>query len=221
MSATKDLMGLDPTKSVVAWDRYNRFSHVGYEDMQDPTGIHIEEGEFLYGLVRMLKPLSILETGTNIGVSTQYMALALRDNGLPGATVRTIEHSGCVADKAKARMEYMGLSQWVKFNCCAVSQFFELEEGAPYNMAWLDTEFAQRYSELVWVFDHMIAGGIICIHDLWELDTKDYGGVPDVVRGWIRKGFLRALTFDTQHGVTVFQKRRDKDHLANIQAGLL
>lgn len=220
MSATYELMQRDPQLKLVKWDRYVRFQHGDCMDLGDPTGIHIEEGEFLYGLVRMIKPLSILETGTNVGVSAMYMALALLHNH-GGGIIRTIEHDTTVARRAAEKFKKMGLDEHILLYMGKTQEFFDHPEGELYDFAWLDTEYNQRYSELIWVFDHMGPGGVICIHDLWELDTPEYGGVPELVREWLRKGHLRALTFDTQHGVTVFQKRRDKDHLASIQMGLL
>jgi hypothetical protein len=220
MSATAELMALDPQLSLVQWDKYIRFRHGDCLDLGDPTGIHVEEGEFLYGLIRMLKPKSCLETGTNIGVSTMYTALALHHNGQDGM-VRTIEHDTTVAKRAAMKFKKMGLDDHITLYVGKVQDFFDHPEGLPFDFAWLDTEFNQRYAELVWAFDHIVPGGVICIHDLWELDTPEYGELPYVLRDWIKKGYLRAMTFDTQHGVSIFQKRRDKDYLANVQMGLL
>ena len=36
-------------------------------------GVETEVGEFLYGLVRMLKPRNVFETGTHHGVSSSYI----------------------------------------------------------------------------------------------------------------------------------------------------
>jgi hypothetical protein len=43
-------------------------------------GIEVETGEFLYGLVRVMKPQLILESGTGYGGSTRYLAQALEAN---------------------------------------------------------------------------------------------------------------------------------------------
>lgn len=41
----------------------------------------IGEKEFLYGLIRAIKPKVIVETGTHKGLTSCYMAAALKDNG--------------------------------------------------------------------------------------------------------------------------------------------
>ena len=43
-------------------------------------GVENEVGEFLYSLIRMIKPDNVLETGTHLGVGASYMGFALKDN---------------------------------------------------------------------------------------------------------------------------------------------
>lgn len=225
MTATDQLLQLDPTKKILShkekygpMGRDNQFSHSDCQDMQDPTGIAIEEGELLYGLVRTVKPVSILETGTNIGVSAQYMALALKDNGFGHLT--TIEKDGFVARRAQDKINVMGLSSFVTIANTTTTEFFAGQHAdTTYDFLWLDTELKERYNELVTLFPRVVPGGIICIHDLWCLEHHWYGGVPAQMREWIKSGELRGLTFKTDHGVTVFQKRRTEDHLADLQRG--
>jgi predicted O-methyltransferase YrrM len=219
MSATKELMAADPAKSLrkLLTDAGTRFSHSDCMDMQDPTGISNEEGELLYGLVRATKPKVILETGTNIGISTAYMALACRDNGFGHIT--TIEHLGIVAGLAEKKLSDVGLLQYVSVMRGEVADF-KNDPTTNIDFMWLDTEFHQRYAELVRFFPLVSPGGIICIHDLWRLEEESYGGVPSDIMWWIRLGHLRALTFATDSGVTVFQKRRETDYLSALQGGI-
>jgi len=50
----------------------------------NPWGVaiasEVEMAEFLYGFVRVLKPLLVIETGCHIGTTTQALAQALADN---------------------------------------------------------------------------------------------------------------------------------------------
>lgn len=48
--------------------------------MFNSGGTEVEVSEFLYSLVRMLKPNYVLETGTHLGVSACYIGQALEDN---------------------------------------------------------------------------------------------------------------------------------------------
>lgn len=218
MTATEKLLALDNTKSVVPvgpGTNDKQFSHADLGAINNPTGISIEEGELLYGLVRTTKPHSILETGTNIGVSASYMALALKENGFGHLT--TIEHSRHVAEIAQNKFHTMGLDELITVANMGTGEFFAaLSPNEMFDFLWLDTELKERYQELLTLWPHVKPGGIICIHDLWCLEFDWFGGVPEGMKALIRSGELRGLTFQTTHGVTVFQKRRTVDHFSDL-----
>jgi predicted O-methyltransferase YrrM len=217
MSATKELMAYDSCKSIRKDTMGNntRFSHSDCLDIQDPTGISNEEGELLYGLIRVLKPHRILETGTNIGVSTAYMALACRDNNV--GHIVTIEHLDIVAERARKKLADVGLSEYVTVANCEVSKF---GLNGDVDFMWLDTEFDQRYAELVRFFPYVKPGGMIGIHDLCELDNPAYGGVNSDMIRWMKIGILRVVNFNTTSGVALFQKSRgDNDSIQKIMGG--
>lgn len=215
-NATNVLMDRDPNKKIepIGPGRYHQFSHSDFKDIGDPTGIAIQEGEFAYGLVRLTLPKRILETGTNIGVSTSYMALAMEHNGF--GHIDTIEHDGTVANRANLKFEKLGFNEIIKVYHTKIESF---HVNGQYDMLWLDSELAIRYGELLRFWPNISPGGIICIHDLWCLEFDEFKGVPQTMKTMIRNGDLRAITFQTDHGVTVFQKRREIDHLSDIQAG--
>jgi len=219
---------MDVNKKVVPYGNgtYWQFSHEDLKWIGDPTGIFIEEGELLYGLVRAMKPKSLLETGTNVGVSTSYMALAIRDNlkyGVGAHPIRTLEHNVDVANAAVKKLSDMDLLQFVNVIAGDVDEFLDAmvrnptQYGAPYDFVWLDTELNHRYSEFVKVFPFVSFGGIICIHDLWELDNKEFGGLPPQMKEWLKDGSVRVMPFNTGHGVTVFQKRSEVDYVSRLQ----
>jgi predicted O-methyltransferase YrrM len=64
-------------------------------------------GRFLYALVRGASPGTIVEFGTSFGISTIYMAAALRDRG-PGSVITT-ELVGEKAATARGHFERAGL----------------------------------------------------------------------------------------------------------------
>src|SRR5437870_1468065 len=59
----------------------------------DSGATEVEVSEFLWGLVRLLKPKQILETGCYTGVSSLFMAQALKDNGFGGLVTLEIENT--------------------------------------------------------------------------------------------------------------------------------
>lgn len=203
MSATEKLIQLDPTKSIELFgDGTNsQFHHSDMDHFHQPTGISVEEGDFLYGIVRILRPLNCLETGSNIGVSASFICLALRDNR-HGSLV-TIEHSRTVADVAHAKLTALGFTNF-RVECRSVADY---TPDAPLDFLWLDTELNQRFAELLRFFPLMSDGAVACIHDLPRLNVPEFGPVPDELRALLDGGKLAMLNFNTPHGVTVFQKR--------------
>lgn len=213
MNAARELVRLDPHKTIVPFGEgiNHEFRHDDLGGLGQPTGISLEEGEFLYGLVRIVRPQRLLETGTNVGISASYIALALRDASFGHLT--TIEHEPTVAHVAKTKLEEMGLSPYVTVINSRVEEYSPEQK---LDFLFLDSELAIRFGELLRFFPHMNPGAIACIHDLWELDFDQFGGVPNTLRELLKTGELRAMTFKTPHGFTVFQKRREKDYLGDI-----
>lgn len=81
--------GLDPLSKTT----YREF----YEGMKDVAlPVSRETGRLLYMLVRMMRAETVVEFGTSFGISTIYIAAALRDNG-EGRLVTTEFEVGKVA----------------------------------------------------------------------------------------------------------------------------
>src|SRR5437879_7567317 len=75
--------------------------------------IHREQGAFLYLLARSIRAKTIIEFGTSHGLSTIYLAAAIRDNG----TLRQLIGTEFVAEKmaqAQRNLEETGLARFVR-----------------------------------------------------------------------------------------------------------
>ena len=72
----------------------------------DPEG-----GRFLYGLVRNARPGTTIEFGTSFGISTIYMAAAVRDRG--NGSVITTEINQTKAERAISYISDAGLLDYV------------------------------------------------------------------------------------------------------------
>lgn len=72
-----------------------------------------EFGHLLYSLVRATRAETVVEFGTSFGVSTIYLAAALRDNG--GGTVITTEFQADKAEQARKNLTAAGLVDLVEF----------------------------------------------------------------------------------------------------------
>ena len=72
-----------------------------------------EFGKLLYSLVRSTRAKTVVEFGTSFGISTIYLAAALRDNG--GGKVVTTEFEAGKAERARKNLTDAGLVDMVEF----------------------------------------------------------------------------------------------------------
>ena len=196
----------DPHKLLVPLgDTESQFKHSDTEAARlgQPSGISCEEGEFLYGLVRIMRPTKVLETGCNIGVSASYILQGLEDNG--HGHLRTIEHDKTVSSFAQAKLDSMGFKRFDIFTG-EIADFPQPENNS-IDLLWLDSELDQRYAELVRFYPCMKVGAIACIHDHPRFGTEGFGEMPELLTQLIVFEKLSIMTFPTSHGVCVFQKR--------------
>jgi len=85
-----------------------------FHSMRDAyMAIGPEFGFLLYNLARASRAKTIVEFGTSFGVSTIYLASAIRDNG--GGKVITTEYEPTKAEKARKNITDAGLEDVVEF----------------------------------------------------------------------------------------------------------
>jgi len=77
-----------------------------------------DKAEFCYQLCRSLRATRIVEAGTSFGISTLYLAAAVRDNQVENGVVIGTEHE---PDKVKIALE--------NFRMAGLSDFIDLREG--------------------------------------------------------------------------------------------
>lgn len=75
--------------------------------------IHREQGAFLYLLGRSIRAKTIVEFGTSHGLSTIYLAAAIRDNGVEGQVIGT-EFVPEKMAQAQRNLEETGLSRFAR-----------------------------------------------------------------------------------------------------------
>jgi predicted O-methyltransferase YrrM len=204
LNSTEDIMERDCHLTLHAYGGglYHSFRQNDCPYVSFPSGIDTEEGEFLYGLVKILKPKFVLETGTNMGISTRYIALGLLHNGF--GCVDTIEHNTTVYEAASKKLQESGFGSVVN---CISGKVEDYTPSCAIDLAWLDSEPQTRYAELVRFFGSMQNRGIFAIHDLrWPNSNPDFGVVPPKMQKWLDSGELQVVSFWTYHNVTIFQK---------------
>ena len=73
-----------------------------------------DKATFCYQLCRALGARRVVEAGTSHGVSTLYLAAAVRDNGHDDGVVIATEYEPAKADIARANFEEAGLARWIE-----------------------------------------------------------------------------------------------------------
>lgn len=223
MNITKLLLQLDPTLK-----RFNE-GHwqedyidvagpgtVGFSSFND-AGLECETGEFMYGLVRVLKPYHVLETGTHWGIGASYMGLALKEN--MHGHLDTIEFLPEIHRRAVERIETVGLNQVVT---CHFGDARAFEPGdKQYGLILLDTEPQTRFEELLRYYPYLMPGGFLFIHDLHrhmhQIPHEEhgfawpFGPIPEAMRALVIDGKLRPMHFPTPRGLTGFYKPSSED----------
>lgn len=190
----------------------------GYSSFND-AGVETETAEFLYSMVRILKPKNVLETGTHIGVSAAYIAQALADN--KSGFLETLEFLPEIHKQAAHRIGVLGLDKWVYCNLIDAAKF-EVPAGITYKLIFLDTEPQTRFAELVKFFPSLEEGGFVFIHDLHQhmhqIENLEhgfawpYGKLPKELVELVRSGQLRPIHFETPRGLTGFYKVAKEDY---------
>lgn len=181
------------------------------------AGIECETGEFLYSLIRILKPHKVLETGTHWGIGSAYMGLALKDNGI--GSMDTVEFIPEIFARAKMRIQKLEIDHIVKQHLMDVAKF---EPNEKYQMILLDTEPQTRFAELIKFFPYLIEGGYIFIHDLHrhmhQIPNEEhgfawpYGQVTPQMKELINTDQLRPFHIETPRGLTGFYKTHPEDY---------
>lgn len=193
---------------------------LGYTAFNDGS-TECEVGEFLYGLVKILKPRYILETGTYKGISSSYMAQGLKENNT--GFIDTLEIDEGLIQTSKQLWNALELTKWInsmREDC----QKFQPQHN--YELMFLDSEPYYRYGELKRFFPYLTEGGYAFIHDCPlslcqgnfnpdhpEFRSWPFGDLPEEIKQWVKEGKLRPMHFPNPRGMVGFYKVRKDEYI--------
>lgn len=188
--------------------------------MFNDGGVETAVGEFLYGLVRMMKPEYVFETGTHHGISSSYMGLALKDNGK--GLLTTVEIDKDCIKISKEQWSRLGVEKYI-----CVDKDYSLEYDVEYDcdLMFLDSEPYYRFQELRRFFPRLKPGGYAFIHDAPrnlcqgnfnpdhpEFKSWPFGDINQDVKNWVLDHDLMPFHFGTPRGLVGFYKRHPSDY---------
>ncbi len=154
--------------------------------MFDGWSAEVETLEFLYALVRLLKPKQLLETGTWHGFAAAAMGRALRDNGRGHLT--TLEIFPESVEVSRRRISELGLGHVV-----TVVQGASLEYSPAMELDFilLDSELNLREAEFRRFMPALARGATVLFHDTSQSHTVVQDGIQNLIKSGIAlEGFF-------------------------------
>jgi predicted O-methyltransferase YrrM len=143
-------------KGELSWDGMDETSHRYMADKL--VALEPIKAEFCYLQCRALGAKRIVEVGTSFGVSTLYLAAAVRANG--GGTVIATEYEPAKAAAARAHFAEAGLADLIDLREGDLRETLKIIEG-PVDFVLMDiwTEMARPAIELI--APHLRQGAVI------------------------------------------------------------
>ncbi|OZI34937.1 methyltransferase [Bordetella genomosp. 10] len=142
-----------------------------------------EYGRFLYQCARACKARRIVEFGTSMGVSTIYLAAALRDMG--GGHLIGTELEPSKEERARANLEAAGLADLVEIRVGDARETLR-EIGGPIDLVLLDGAFSLYLPVLKLLEPRLAAGAPILAENAFDQDDNAYlAYVRDPANGYV------------------------------------
>jgi predicted O-methyltransferase YrrM len=172
--------------------------------MIDSMTAEVEVLEFIATLVTTIKPRLVVETGSFLGVSTEWIARGLERNGpLPGGTkakVISCEYDPLVYEKAKARIEASPLSPWIELRN---ESSLEMKVEGTIDLFFSDSDTPIREAEVKRFLPQINPHGIILMHDA----SSHMKIVREAALKMESEGLISVVLLPTPRGLVIAQPR--------------
>lgn len=168
----------------------------------DVMSAEAEVLEFLFQLVRAMKPRLIVETGTFLGLAACYIGRALKQNGR-GKLV-TCELDPNIFKQAAQVVRLSSVSDVIDMHHCSS---LDLQVEGPIDILFSDSEPSIRCDEIRRFWDQIPPAGLIVVHDV---NSGDHDDLRQRVLDLDRSGQLSVVLLPTPRGLAVCQKRQGR-----------
>ena len=172
--------------------------------MIDSMTAEVEVLEFIATLVTTIKPRLVVETGSFLGVSTEWIARGLERNGpLPdgkSAKVISCEYDPVVYAKAKVRIEASPLSPWIDLRN---ESSLEMKVDGTIDLFFSDSDMPIREAEVKRFLPQINPHGIILMHDA----SSHLKVVRDAALKMEAEGLISIILLPTPRGLVLAQPR--------------
>ena len=166
--------------------------------MIDSMTAEVEVLEFLATLVTTIKPELVVETGSFLGVSTEWIARGLKRNGF--GRVVSCEYDAAVYEKAKARFAVSELRPWMELRN---ESSLEMKVEGTIDLLFSDSDMPIREAEVKRFLPQMKPSGVILMHDA----SSHLKTVRDAALKMEDEGLLSVVLLPTPRGLVIAQPR--------------
>jgi predicted O-methyltransferase YrrM len=170
--------------------------------MIDSMTAEVEVLEFIATLVTTIKPRLVVETGSFLGVSTEWIARGLERNGpLPDgsrAKIISCEFDPVVYAKAKARVEASPLAPWIEL--CNESSL-EMKIDGTIDLFFSDSDIDIREAEVKRFLPQINPQGVILMHDA----SSHLKTVREAALKMEDEGLISVVLLPTPRGLVIAQ----------------
>ena len=169
--------------------------------MYDSMTAEVEVLEFLRTLVTTLKPSLVVETGTFLGVSTLWIAEALRLNGF--GRIVSCEYDPTVFAAAREKIAASPVRDLIDLRN---ESSLEMQVDGAIDLFFSDSDLPIREQEVRRFLPQISPYGVILMHDA----SSHLKQVREAALQLEREGLISAVLLPTPRGLVVAQKREGR-----------
>ncbi len=162
--------------------------------MIDSMTAEVEVLEFLATLVTTMKPRLVVETGSFLGVSTEWIARGMERNGF--GRVISCEFDPVVYARAKERLANSPLSRFIELRN---QSSLEMKVDGTIDLFFSDSDMPIREQEVKRFLPQINPNGLILMHDA----SSHHKVVRDAARSMEAEGLLSVVFLTTPRGVVM------------------
>jgi predicted O-methyltransferase YrrM len=166
--------------------------------MIDSMTAEVEVLEFIATLVTTIKPGLVVETGSFLGVSTEWIARGLERNRF--GKVISCEFDSVVYRKAKERIEASPLREWIELRN---ESSLEMQVEGTIDLLFSDSDMEIRAAEVKRFLPQMNPNGVILMHDA----SSHLQVVRAAALKLEQEGLISVVMLPTPRGLVIAQPR--------------
>jgi predicted O-methyltransferase YrrM len=166
--------------------------------MIDSMTAELEVLEFLATLVTTVKPRLVVETGSFLGVSTEWIARGMERNGF--GKIISCEFDSVVYTRAKERLAASPLSRFIELRN---QSSLEMTIDGTIDLFFSDSDMPIREQEVKRFLPQINPNGLILMHDA----SSHHKVVRDAARSMEAEGLLSVVFLPTPRGLAIAQPR--------------